>query len=148
MCVFFFFLCGDVVGATPGGRLAASPTADNASPMAGTDLNGATATMKSVARLDHEKATNGTILNVKLHPTAVKGGDRVQKFAALVRGFFDLKGMQVQFNVVDAEVLRDAQVNPEKHRSLIVKVAGYSALFTNLDARLQDQIIQRTEHAL
>ncbi|HJO06667.1 MAG TPA: glycine radical domain-containing protein, partial [Chloroflexota bacterium] len=139
---------GEVVGATPDGRLAASPTADNASPMAGTDLNGATATMKSVARLDHEKATNGTILNVKLHPTAVKGGDRVQKFAALVRGFFDLKGMQVQFNVVDAEVLRDAQVNPEKHRSLIVKVAGYSALFTNLDARLQDQIIQRTEHAL
>ncbi len=139
---------GEVVGATPDGRLAASPTADNASPMAGTDLNGATATMKSVARLDHEKATNGTILNVKLHPTAVKGGDRVQKFAALVRGFFDLKGMQVQFNVVDADVLRDAQANPEKHRSLIVKVAGYSALFTNLDARLQDQIIQRTEHAL
>ena len=139
---------GEVVGATPDGRLAADPTADNVSPMAGTDLHGATATMKSVARLDHEKATNGTILNVKLHPTAVVGGDRIQKFAALVRGFFDLKGMQVQFNVVDADVLRDAQANPENYRSLIVKVAGYSALFTNLDARLQDQIIQRTEHAL
>jgi pyruvate formate-lyase/glycerol dehydratase family glycyl radical enzyme len=139
---------GEAVGATPDGRLAADPTADNVSPMAGTDLNGATATMKSVARLDHEKATNGTILNIKLHPTAVKGGDRLRKFAALVHGFFDLKGMQVQFNVVDADILRDAQANPENHRNLIVKVAGYSALFTNLDAALQDQIIQRTEHAL
>ena len=139
---------GESIGATPDGRSAGEPTADNISPMAGTDRNGVTATLKSVAKLDHAKATNGTILNVKLHPTAVSGDERIAKFAALVKGFFDLKGMQVQFNIVSAETLKEAKKNPEKYSNLIVKVAGYSALFTTLDEKLQDQIIARTEHSV
>ena len=122
--------------------------ADNVSPMAGTDFSGATATLRSVAKLDHALAANGTILNMKLHPTAVSGEERIAKFAALVRSFFDLQGFQVQFNIVSADTLRDAQLHPEKYKNLVVKVAGYSALFTNLDSQLQDQIIARTEHVI
>jgi pyruvate formate-lyase/glycerol dehydratase family glycyl radical enzyme len=139
---------GEVIGATPDGRKAGEATADNISPMAGTDKSGATATLRSVARLDHTLATNGTILNLKLHPTAVTGRERIGKFAALIKGFFDIRGLQVQFNVVSPEVLKEAQKHPEQYRNLIVKVAGYSALFTTLDEKLQDQIIARTEHVV
>ncbi len=139
---------GEIIGATPDGRTAGQPMADNVSPMAGTDFSGATATLRSVAKLDHAFATNGTILNMKLHPTAVSGEERIAKFAALVRSFFDLQGFQVQFNIVSADTLRDAQLHPEKYKNLVVKVAGYSALFTNLDSQLQDQIIARTEHVV
>jgi formate C-acetyltransferase len=116
------------------------------SPSAGTDLEGATAVLKSAAKLDHARATNGTILNMKLHPTAVGGGERLAKFASLVRGFFDMQGFQVQFNIVSADTLREAKARPDEHRNLVVKVAGYSALFVTLDEQLQDQIIGRTEH--
>ena len=137
---------GEIIGATPDGRNAGQPMADNVSPMAGTDISGVTATLRSVAKLDHAYATNGTILNMKLHPTAVSGEERIAKFAALVRSFFDLQGFQVQFNIVSADTLRDAQKHPENHKNLVVKVAGYCAMFTNLDPQLQDQIISRTEH--
>lgn len=139
---------GEEVGATPDGRMAGSTTADNVSPEAGTDLNGATAALHSVAKLDHKLATNGTILNMKLHPTAVKGSTKIEKFASLVRGYFELGGFQVQFNIVSAETLRDAQENPDEYKGLVVKVAGYSALFINLDSHLQNQIIARTEHVV
>ncbi|RKL61606.1 glycyl radical protein [Thermoanaerobacteraceae bacterium SP2] len=139
---------GEIVGATPDGRSAGEPMADNVSPSAGSDINGVTATLSSVAKLDHAYATNGTILNVKLHPTAVSGDERKNKFAALIKGYFDLKGFQVQFNIVSTETLKDAQKNPQKYRNLIVKVAGYSALFTKLDTQLQNQIIARTEHVM
>jgi formate C-acetyltransferase len=109
-------------------------------------LHGATATLRSVAKLDHAYATHGTILNMKFHPTAVSGDARLAKFAALIRSFFDLQGFQVQFNIVSAETLRAAQKTPEKYRNLVVKVAGYSALFTSLDEHLQNQIIARTEY--
>ena len=137
---------GESIGATPDGRLAGSTTADNVSPDTGTDLSGATAAMHSVAKLDHIRATNGTIYNMKLHPTAVSGRERIEKFTALIRAFFELQGFQVQFNVVSADTLKDAQVHPEEYKGLVVKVAGYSALFTNLDPHLQNQIIARTEH--
>lgn len=139
---------GEEIGATPDGRLAGSTTADNVSPDTGTDLAGATAAMRSVAKLDHIRATNGTIFNMKLHPTAVSGAERMEKFSALIRAFFELQGFQVQFNVVSAETLRDAQQRPEEYKGLVVKVAGYSALFINLDPHLQNQIIARTEHQL
>jgi len=139
---------GEVISATPDGRKAGDPTADNISPAAGTDVKGATAVMKSVAKLDHARATNGTILNMKLHPTAVHGPERLAKFVALVRSFFDLQGFQVQFNIVSAETLRKAKKTPERYRNLVVKVAGYSALFVTLDEQLQDQIISRTEHVV
>lgn len=137
---------GEKIGATSDGRKAGATTADNVSPDTGTDLAGATAAMMSVAKLDHIRATNGTIFNMKLHPTAVSGAERIEKFTALIRAYFEFQGFQVQFNVVSAETLRDAQQKPEEYKGLVVKVAGYSALFTNLDPHLQDQIIARTEH--
>ena len=139
---------GQDIGATPDGRLKGQPTADNVSPAAGSDMNGATAVLKSVAKLDHALATDGTILNMKLHPTAVSGEARLGKFAAMIRAYFDLLGFQVQFNIVSADTLRDAQKHPEKYKNLVVKVAGYSALFTTLDEHLQNQIIARTEHVI
>jgi formate C-acetyltransferase len=139
---------GEIITATPDGRQAGDPTADNVSPSAGTDKNGATAVMKSVAKLDHARATNGTILNMKLHPTAVNGTERLAKFAALIRSFFDLQGFQVQFNIVSADTLKKAKRTPVRYRNLVVKVAGYSALFVTLDEQLQDQIISRTEHVM
>ncbi len=138
---------GMLVGATPDGRKAGQPLADNNSPAAGTDVNGPTAAILSVAKLDHERFSNGTVFNLKFHPSAFKGGDeRIRKFVSLIRTFFNLKGLQMQFNVVSAETLREAQENPQEYSNLVVKVAGYSALFIMLDKRLQDQIIERTTH--
>jgi len=139
---------GQRTGATPDGRRAGEPLADNASPAPGTDANGPTAVLKSVAKLDHALAANGTILNLKFHPSAMEGEERRRKFVSLIRSFVDLKGFQVQFNVVSADVLRDAQAHPEQYRHLVVKVAGYSAYFATLDRKLQDQLIARTTHYL
>jgi formate C-acetyltransferase len=139
---------GEQIGATPDGRRAGDVMADNVSPEAGTDLSGVTAALRSVAKIDHILATNGTILNVKLHPTAVSGSERLQKFVALIQSYFNLQGFQVQFNIVSADTLKKAQEKPEKYKGLVVKVAGYSAMFVNLDPHLQDQIIARTEHVI
>jgi len=137
---------GIVTGATPDGRKAGEPLADNVSPSPRDDVNGPTATIKSVTKLDHEKFGCGTILNLKFHPTSVSTIERRRKFAALIKTFFQLKGFQVQFNIVSTDVLKAAQKNPNKYPNLVVKVAGYSALFSLLDKKLQDQIIKRTEH--
>ncbi|HTX53577.1 MAG TPA: glycyl radical protein [Candidatus Baltobacteraceae bacterium] len=137
---------GAKVGATPDGRRTGEPLADNNSPTAGTDLGGPTAVLKSVAKLDHTLISNGTILNLKFHPSALAGEGRLRKFVAMIRSFFDLKGFQVQFNVISADMLREAQAHPEQYRNLVVKVAGYSALFSSLDRKLQDQLIARTAH--
>jgi pyruvate formate-lyase/glycerol dehydratase family glycyl radical enzyme len=140
---------GLVVGATPDGRRAGEPLADNNSPVAGTDLHGPTAAMRSVARLDHTRFSNGTVFNLKFHPSVFSGGEKsLGQFAALIRTYFELGGFQVQFNILSAETLAEAQKHPEKYRSLVVKVAGYSAQFVMLDRSLQDQIIQRTLHRL
>ena len=139
---------GARVGATPDGRRDGEPFADNNSPSPGTDHNGPTAVLRSVAKLDHAQLGNGTILNLKFHPSALQGEERLRKFVSLVRAYFDLKGFQVQFNVISAETLREAQAHPEQYRNLVVKVAGYSALFSTLDKKLQDQIIARTAHDL
>jgi len=139
---------GRAVGATPDGRFAGEPVADNNSPSAGTDKNGPTAAMKSVSRLDHTLISQGTIFNMKFHPLTLRGESKMRKFVSLLRTYFDMKGFQVQFNVISPELLRDAQQFPEKYADLIVKVAGYSARFSSLDRDLQDQIIQRTLHHL
>ncbi|MBQ6829764.1 MAG: glycyl radical protein [Clostridia bacterium] len=136
---------GAQVGATPDGRLANTPVADGVSPAAGRDVKGPTAAANSVSRLDHYIASNGTLFNMKFHPSALAGASGLESFVALVRGYFDQKGSHVQFNVVSRETLRDAQKNPEKYKSLVVRVAGYSALFTTLSRSLQDDIINRTE---
>jgi pyruvate formate-lyase/glycerol dehydratase family glycyl radical enzyme len=139
---------GQRVGATPDGRHAGAPLADNASPSPGADTKGPTAVLQSAAKLDYVLASNGTILNLKFHPSALRGEGQLRKFVALLRSFVDLRGMQVQFNILSADVLRDAQLHPENYRNLVVKVAGYSALFSMLDKELQDQIIARTTHHL
>lgn len=140
---------GELVGATPDGRKAGEALADNISAFPGTDIEGPTGVLKSAAKFDHESIVAGTILNLKFHPTAVKGEDKLRKLAELIRTYFvDLKGLQVQFNIVFADTLRDAQENPDKYRGLMVKVAGYSAFFTTLDKKVQDQIMTRTEHGM
>ena len=136
---------GAQTGATPDGRLAHTPVADGVSPAAGRDLKGPTAAANSVSKLDHYIASNGTLFNMKFHPSALAGAGGLESFVALVRGYFDQKGSHMQFNVVSRETLRDAQKNPEKYKSLVVRVAGYSALFTTLSRSLQDDIINRTE---
>ena len=136
---------GAQTGATPDGRLAFTPIADGIGPASGRDVKGPTATANSVAKLEQGVASNGTLLNQKFHPSALAGMSGLTKFSALIRSYFDQKGMHMQFNVVTREVLLDAQKNPEKYKTLVVRVAGYSALFTTLSRSLQDDIINRTE---
>ena len=136
---------GASTGATPDGRLAYTPLADGIGPASGRDVKGPTATANSVAKLEQGVASNGTLLNQKFHPSALAGMSGLSKFVALIRSYFDQKGMHVQFNVVTKETLLDAQQNPEKYKTLVVRVAGYSALFTTLSRSLQDDIINRTE---
>ena len=136
---------GAQTGATPDGRLAYTPVADGVSPSAGKDTKGPTASANSVSKLDHFIASNGTLFNMKFHPSALEGMSGLESFVALIRGYFDQKGSHVQFNVVSRETLRDAQKNPEKYKSLVVRVAGYSARFTTLSKSLQEDIINRTE---
>ena len=136
---------GGQTGATPDGRLAHKPVADGVSPSSGYDVNGPTATANSVAKLDHGIASNGTLFNQKFHPSALSGEEGINNFVNLIRSYFDQKGMHVQFNVVSRETLLDAQAHPENYKSLVVRVAGYSAHFTSLSKSLQDDIIRRTE---
>lgn len=136
---------GGQTGATPDGRYAHTPVADGVSPSAGKDVKGPTAAATSVSRLDHFIVSNGTLFNQKFHPSALSGREGLEKFVALIRSYFDQKGMHMQFNVVDRETLLDAQKHPEKYKHLVVRVAGYSALFTTLSRSLQDDIIRRTE---
>ena len=138
-------LLGKQTGATPDGRLAGTPVADGVSPSAGKDTHGPTAAANSVSRLDHGIASNGTLYNQKFHPSALSGEAGLDNFIALIRTYFDMKGSHMQFNVVDRSTLLDAQEHPEKYQHLVVRVAGYSALFTTLSKALQDDIIKRTE---
>ncbi len=136
---------GAQTGATPDGRLAHTPVADGVSPTAGKDVNGPTAAANSVSKLDHYIASNGTLFNQKFHPSALSGREGLENFVALIRSYFDQKGSHIQLNVVSRETLLDAQKNPEQYKHLVVRVAGYSALFTTLSRSLQDDIINRTE---
>ena len=136
---------GAQTGATPDGRYAYTPVADGVSPSAGRDISGPTASANSVAKLDHYIASNGTLFNMKFHPSALKGTSGIESFITLIRGYFDQKGSHMQFNVVSRETLQDAQKHPENYKGLVVRVAGYSALFTTLSKSLQDDIINRTE---
>ncbi len=138
---------GAQTGATPDGRYAGTPVADGVSPSAGRDTHGPTSSANSVSKLDHSIASNGTLFNMKFHPSALEGRSGIESFVALIRAYFDQKGSHMQFNVVSRETLRDAQAHPEKYKSLVVRVAGYSALFTTLSKSLQDDIINRTEQS-
>jgi formate C-acetyltransferase len=135
---------GSVTGATPDGRKAREPLSDGISPAQGADRQGPTAVIRSAARLDHAR-TGGTLLNQKFTPQLVAGAQGLGHMARLVRSYFNLDGHHIQFNVVTAETLREAQREPDKHRDLIVRVAGYSDYFCDLTPALQNEIIARTE---
>lgn len=136
---------GNIVGATPDGRKAYEPLSEGISPVQGSDRKGPTAVIKSASKLDHAR-TGGTLLNQKfaLDLLADEGG--LDKLAHLIRAYFTLDGHHIQFNVVNADTLREAQRHPEKHQDLMVRVAGYSDYFVNLSTELQNEIIKRTEH--
>jgi len=137
---------GSVLGASADGRMAGEPVSEGVSPVQGADRQGPTAVMKSASKIDHVR-TGGTLLNQKFAPQFLADDDGIKQVRQLVRTYFKLDGHHVQFNVVSAETLREAQRYPEKHRDLIVRVAGYSDYFADLSLELQDEIIKRTEHA-
>lgn len=137
---------GQVIGALPYGRFAGKALADGCSPNGGTDRDTATAVLKSVSKINHEVHTSGTLLNMRLDPASVKGEKGLYLITQLLRSFVDLNIYHIQFNVVNSETLRSAQDFPDEYRSLIVRVAGYSAYFTELCRDMQDDIINRTIH--
>lgn len=137
---------GSVIGATPNGRRAFVPLSEGISPEKGADINGPTAVIKSASKMDHLK-TGGTLLNQKFTPSVVKGEEGLDNMANLIRTYFRLDGHHIQFNVIDREVLLKAQENPDEYKDLIVRVAGYSDHFNNLDRVLQQEIIDRTEQS-
>jgi formate C-acetyltransferase len=140
---------GQNVGATPDGRRAGEPLADGGvSAMYGRDLQGPTALLKSVSRIPARYGSNGTLLNMKFLPDFFETEEKRAKFDALLRAFVRLRINHVQFNVVGAETLRAAQNNPEEYRSLTVRVAGYTAYFTELAGDLQNEIIARTAYGV
>ncbi|MFQ6104438.1 MAG: trans-4-hydroxy-L-proline dehydratase [Candidatus Glassbacteria bacterium] len=136
---------GKVVGATADGRKSGEPLSEGISPVQGADRNGPTAVIKSAARIDHIR-TGGTLLNQKFTPHLLANEEGLRKLAHLIRAYFKLNGHHIQFNVVTADTLRNAQKHPEKYRNLIVRVAGYSDYFVDLGTELQNEIITRTEH--
>lgn len=141
-------LLGMFTSATPDGRYSGEPLADGISAVQQMDTNGPTAILKSVANIEQVNYPNGTLLNMKFHPNALNGEDGIRKVTDLIRAYFDLGGMQIQINVVSAETLRTAQKNPEEYKNLVVRVAGFSAYFIELQAAGQEDLIRRTELAM
>jgi len=136
---------GSVTGATADGRKSGMPQSEGISPVQGSDTKGPTGVIKSASKMDHLK-TGGTLLNLKLTPGLVQNEEGIDKLSHLVRSYFKLDGHHIQFNVVNADTLRKAQKNPEQYKDLIVRVAGYSDYFCDLNEALQNEIIARTEH--
>ncbi len=137
---------GEITGALPDGRRAGKPLSEGISPVQGADCCGPTAVLKSAAKIDHLK-TGGTLLNQKFLPDLMKDEKGLDAMVHLIRSYFKMDGHHIQFNVVDEQTLRDAQIHPERHRDLIVRVAGYSDYFVDLTEALQEEIIHRTAHA-
>ena len=136
---------GSVLGATPDGRFAKEPVSEGISPVQGADVHGPTSVIKSASKIDHLR-TGGTLLNQKFTPNFLETDEGIEKVLQLIRTYFRLDGHHMQFNVVNAELLKKAQKHPEKYRDLIVRVAGYSDYFVDLGEDLQNEIIRRTEH--
>jgi formate C-acetyltransferase len=136
---------GSKIGATPDGRFANLPVSEGISPVQGADVNGPTSVVKSAAKIDHLR-TGGTLLNQKFTPQIFDSEESIDKIVHLIRSYFKMDGHHIQFNVIDADTLREAQEHPENYRDLIVRVAGYSDYFVDLTPELQEEIIKRTEH--
>ncbi len=141
-CHIYF---GSVIGAMPDGRKAWQPLSEGISPVQGADRHGPTAVVKSAGKMDHVK-TGGTLLNMKFTPALLADEEGIDRVAHLIRSYFKLDGHHMQFNVVSADTLREAQGDPSAHRDLIVRVAGYSDYFCDISRELQEEIITRTEH--
>ena len=137
---------GEDTGATPDGRKSGTPVSEGASPHSGTDLLGPTAVIKSVTKIPTIRITGGQLLNLKFSPSAVRSDQDKMKLVDLLRSFSDLRGWHLQFNFVNRDTLLAAQKAPDDYKDLMVRVAGYCALFTDLDKELQDEIVRRTEH--
>jgi pyruvate formate-lyase/glycerol dehydratase family glycyl radical enzyme len=143
-CHIYF---GSKIGALPDGRKAGEPLSEGISPVQGADQKGPTSVIKSASKIDHLR-TGGTLLNQKFTPSFFKNDESIAKLGYLIRSYFQMAGHHIQFNVVSADTLRDAQKHPEKYRDLIVRVAGYSDYFNDLGEDLQNEIISRTEHEI
>ena len=139
---------GAMLGATPDGRKAGEPIADAISSRQGFDKNGPTAFLRSAAKLPHRILSNGDQLNIRFTPTSVEGSDGAEKLKHLIKAYFSLNGMQVQFNVVNTADLYEAQKKPDDYRDMIVRIAGFSTYFVTLNKPTQDDFIQRTEQSL
>lgn len=137
---------GRNVGALPSGRRAMTPLADGVTPVHHADRKGPTGVINSVSKLDHMIASNGTLLNQRIDPKLLQDERGLSNLANLIRGFFETGGKHIQFNVIDSKTLRAAQANPQTYSTLVIRVAGYSAFFTELNKDIQDDIIDRTEH--
>ncbi|MGB4439174.1 MAG: trans-4-hydroxy-L-proline dehydratase [Sedimentibacter sp.] len=137
---------GSVMTASANGRAAQKPVSDGISPEKGADVNGPTAVIKSCAKMDHT-STGGTLLNQKFTPSSIAGEEGLENVCSLIKSYFEMMGHHIQFNVIDRAVLLDAQKHPDEYKDLIVRVAGYSDHFNNLEKALQDEIIDRTEQS-
>ena len=136
---------GSVCCATPNGRLAHFAISDGTSPSHGGDSNGPTCVIKSLGKLDHTKS-GGTLLNLRFVPKLLQRDDDLKKFASLIRTYFAYGGHHVQFNIVDTQTLLDAQANPDDYKDLLVRMAGYSDYFNDMNLQLQNEVIARTEN--
>ncbi|MDL2206601.1 pyruvate formate lyase [Eubacteriales bacterium OttesenSCG-928-N13] len=143
---FFHIYHGEITAATPNGRRAGEPFSDSMGPSQGMDTSGPTAMLNSALKLDQSMLTGGYALNMKLSPTITQDEQGKSALRALISAYLMDGGPQIQFNFVDAEQLRDARIHPERHGDLIVRIGGYCEYFVNLDASLQQEIIQRTVH--
>jgi pyruvate formate-lyase/glycerol dehydratase family glycyl radical enzyme len=136
---------GKVMGATPNGRLAEKSISDGTSPSHGCDINGPSAVIRSLTKLDHTRS-GGTLLNQRFLPSLLKRDEDIKKLGKLIRSYFILGGHHIQFNIVDTATLRAAQENPEDYKDLLVRMAGYSDYFNDMNADLQQEVIDRTEN--
>jgi formate C-acetyltransferase len=139
---------GARVGASAEGRYAGEPLTEGCSPYHGTDVTGATAVLRSVAKMPNHLITGGNLLNLKLAPASLSTEEGLERLMNLIKAFFSMSGWHVQFNIISSETLRNAQKKPDEHKDLVVRVAGYSALFNDLEIKTQDDIIARTEHSI
>ena len=140
---------GKFTAATPDGRRKGEPLSDGISAVQGYDVNGPTAILGSVSNFDTSKYSNGLLLNMKFHPSAISDDTGVAKLASFMQTyFFNMDGMEMQLNIVSADMLRDAQMHPEGYKDLVVRIAGFSAYFTEVYKAAQDDLIRRTELSL
>ena len=136
---------GKMTPATPDGRNAHEPLADGISPVQQMDINGPTSVLMSVSRINQRQYPNGTLLNMKFHPSSMNGADGVKKLSDLLKSYFELGGMEVQINIINSDVMKNAQEKPEEFKNLVVRVAGFSTYFVELHLAAQNDLIRRTE---